>query len=268
MGWLRDWKRKRILKRHRIDDALWQRAKKHLPFLHGLLAHEERRLKELAVVFLAEKQLTPVHGLVLSEDDRVEIALQACLPVLELGLDWYDGWVGIVVHPSDFKVQRAETGEDGVVHEWDDELAGESWPGGPVVLSWEALDDAGSVAEGGVNIVIHEFAHKLDMRNGEPNGHPPLHAGMKAARWKDTLAGAYKDFCARVDAAERLPERRMQAAYDSLAMDPYAAQSPGEFFAVASEAFFETPELLAPAYPALYGELKLFYRQDPLARLG
>jgi Mlc titration factor MtfA (ptsG expression regulator) len=134
MGWLRDWKRRRILRRHRIDDALWQRARKHLPFLRGLSADEERRLKEFAVVFLAEKQLTPVQGLGLSDDDRVEIALQACLPVLELGLDWYDGWVGIVVHPSDFHVQRRETGDDGVVHEWDDQLAGESWPGGPVVL--------------------------------------------------------------------------------------------------------------------------------------
>jgi hypothetical protein len=96
VAWLRDWKRKRILARHRIDDALWRRAQRHLPFLHGLSAGEQRRLKELAVVFLAEKQLTPVRGLELSEDDRVEIALQACLPILELGLDWYDGWVGIV----------------------------------------------------------------------------------------------------------------------------------------------------------------------------
>ncbi len=138
MGWLRDWKRRRILGRHRIDDALWRRAKRHLPFLAGLSAGEERRLREFAVVFLAEKQLTPVHGLALSEDDRVEIALQACLPVLELGLDWYDGWVGIVVHPSDFRVKRAQTGDDGVVHEWDDELAGESMPGGPGGLSWGA----------------------------------------------------------------------------------------------------------------------------------
>ncbi|MBC7803668.1 MAG: zinc-dependent peptidase, partial [Candidatus Parcubacteria bacterium] len=109
MDWLRDWKRKRILERHRIDEALWRSAKRHLPFLAGLSAGQERRLRELAVLFLAEKQFTPVHGLVLSDDDRVEIALQACLPVLELGLDWYDGWVGIVVHPSEFKVRRAET---------------------------------------------------------------------------------------------------------------------------------------------------------------
>ena len=255
MGWLRDWKRKRILKRHRIDDALWQRAKKHLPFLHGLLAHEERRLKELAVVFLAEKQLTPVHGLVLSEDDRVEIALQACLPVLELGLDWYDGWVGIVVHPSDFKVQRAETGEDGVVHEWDDELAGESWPGGPVVLSWEALDDAGSVAEGGVNIVIHEFAHKLDMMAGEADGVPPLPSREAREHWTKVFDAEFDRFCADIEAGKEI------------FLDPYAAEHEAEFFAVASEAFFESPNALKREFPGLYELFREFYRQDPAARL-
>ena len=105
------------------------------------------------------------------------------------------------------------------------------------------------------------------MRNGEPNGFPPLHSGMKIAAWNAAFSAAYDDFCKRVDAADRLPERRMQAALDALPIDPYAAESPGEFFAVGSEAFFETPELLAPAYPAVYEQLRLFYRQDPLARL-
>jgi Mlc titration factor MtfA (ptsG expression regulator) len=120
----------------------------------------------------------------------------------------------------------------------------------------------------GYNVVIHEFAHKLDMRSGDPNGYPPLHKAMSASQWKKAFAGAYEDFCARVDKAEALPQRRMQAALDALPMDPYAAQSAGEFFAVGSEAFFETPELLAPAYPAMYEQLRLFYRQDPQARLA
>jgi Mlc titration factor MtfA (ptsG expression regulator) len=256
MGWLRDWKRKRILGRHRIDDALWRRAQKHLPFLRGLSADEERRLKECAVVFLAEKQLAPVRGLVLSEDDRIEIALQACLPVLELGLDWYDGWVGIVVHPSDFKVQRAETGDDGVVHEWDDELAGESWPGGPVVLSWEALDDAGSVAEGGVNIVIHEFAHKLDMMSGEADGVPPLPTREARERWIAVFDAEFDRFCKSVDAGRET------------FLDPYAAEHEAEFFAVASEAFFESPNALRDDYPRLYELFSGFYKQDPAARLA
>ena len=256
MGWLRDWKRKRILGRHRVDDALWQRARRHLPFLRGLLPDEERRLKELAVVFLAEKQFSPVHGLVLSDDDRIEIALQACLPILELGLDWYDGWVGIVVHPSDFKVQRAQTGEDGVVHEWDDELAGESWPGGPVVLSWEALDDSGSVAEGGANVVIHEFAHKLDMMAGEADGVPPLPSRAARERWIEVFDAEFDRFCKSVDAGKET------------FLDPYAAEHEAEFFAVASEAFFESPNALRREYARLYGLFKDFYRQDPATRLA
>jgi Mlc titration factor MtfA (ptsG expression regulator) len=255
MGWFRDWKRKRILGRHRIDDVLWMRAKEHLPFLKGLSAGEERRLKELAVLFLAEKQFTPVQGLALSDDDRVEIALQACLPVLELGPDWYDGWVGIVVHPSDFHVQRSEMGEDGVVHEWADELAGESWPGGPVVLSWEALDDSGSVAEGGANVVIHEFAHKLDMMTGEADGVPPLPSRAERERWIEVFDAEFDRFCRNVDAGQET------------FLDPYAAEHEAEFFAVASEAFFESPNALLREFPGLYGLFRNFYRQDPSQRL-
>ena len=255
MGRLRDWKRKRLLQRHRIDDALWRRAQMHLPFLRGLSADEERRLKELAIVFLAEKQLTPVHGLVLLEDDRVEIALQACLPVLELGLDCYDGWVGVVVHPSDFKVRRAETGEDGVVHEWDDELAGESWPGGPVVLSWEALDESGSVARGGVNVVIHEFAHKLDMLSGKADGVPPLPTREAREHWITVFDAEFDRFCKSVEAGQET------------FLDPYAAEHEAEFFAVASEAFFESPNALRQEYSRLYDLFAGFYRQDPSKRL-
>jgi Mlc titration factor MtfA (ptsG expression regulator) len=255
MGWLREWKRRRILARHRIDDALWKRALQHLPFLGGLPAGDERRLKELAVLFLAEKQFTPVRGLALSDEDRVEIALQACLPVLELGLQWYEGWVGIVVHPSDFRVQRSETGEDGVVHEWDDELAGESWPGGPVVLSWEALDDSGSVAEGGANVVLHEFAHMLDMQTGEADGVPPLPSRAARERWIEVFDAEFDRFCRQLDAGRET------------FLDPYAAEHEGEFFAVASEAFFESPNALKRDFPRLYQLFKDFYRQDPAQRL-
>ena len=256
MGWLRDWKRKRILGRHRIDDALWRRAMQHLPFLAGLSDAEEQRLRDFAVVFLAEKQLAPVGGLTLSDDDRVEIALQACLPILGLGLDWYDGWVGIVVHPSDFHVQRTETGEDGVVHEWDDELAGESWPGGPVVLSWEALDDSGSVAEGGANVVIHEFAHKLDMMSGEADGVPPLPSREARERWIEVFDAEFERFC------------RSVAAGAETFLDPYAAEHEAEFFAVASEAFFESPNALRKDFARLYDLLMDFYKQDPSKRLA
>jgi hypothetical protein len=255
MGWLTDLRRRRVLRKHRIDERLWRRAKRRLPFLAGLSEDEEHRLRALAVLFLAEKQFTPVRGLRLSDDDRVEIALQACLPILELGLDCYDGWVGIVVHPSDFHVRRAETDESGVVHEWDDELAGESWPGGPVVLSWEALEDSGTVAEGGANVVIHEFAHKLDMMDGEADGVPLLPTRAAREHWIKVFDGEFKRFCAEVEAGR------------GTFLDPYAAEHESEFFAVASEAFFESPNALGRLYPALYGLFRDFYRQDPARRL-
>ncbi len=255
MGWLRNLRRRRVLARHRIEERLWRRARAHLPFLAGLSADEERRLRGLAVVFLAEKQFTAVGGVALSDDDRVEIALQACLPVLELGLDWYDGWVGIVVHPSDFQVRRSETDAAGVVHEWEDALAGESWPGGPVVLSWEALDESGSVARGGANVVLHEFAHKLDMADGEADGVPPLAERAARSRWRAVLADALDHLRAEVDAGRET------------LLDPYAAEHEAEFFAVASEAFFEAPNALKARYPALYALLGGFYRQDPSLRL-
>ena len=255
MGWLREWKRKRVLKHHAIDDMLWQRSRKYLPFLKGLSPAQERRLREMAVIFLAEKEFTPVRGLQLSDQDRVEIALQACLPILELGLSWYDGWVGVVVHPSDFKVSRRQTDHDGVVHEWQDELAGESWPGGPVVLSWEALDDSGSVAKGGANVVLHEFAHKLDMADGEADGVPPLPSREARERWLKVFDAEFDRFCTQVEKGR-----------DTF-LDPYASEDEAEFFAVASEAFFESPNALRGEYPRLYELFKGFYRQDPAQRL-
>ena len=155
--------------------------------------------------------------------------------------------------------------EAGVLHHVEEPMSGESWERGPVILSWADAEEAGR--GDGYNVVVHEFAHKLDMLNGEPNGFPPLHADMSAKAWKAAFSEAYEDFRGSVDAAEAMPEHRVQQALDELPIDPYAAESPGEFFAVASEAFFETPELLAPAYPAVYEQLRLFYRQDPKARL-
>jgi MtfA peptidase len=184
-----------------------------------------------------------------SDAMRVSIAAQACLPILELGLDWYAGFSGIVVYPGDFRVRRTETDKDGVVHEWDDELAGEAMPGGPVVLSWDATAN-----DPAINVVIHEFAHKLDMLNGEADGLPPLHAGMDRAAWGVAFREAYEGFC---DAVERGKETWL---------DPYAAEHPSEFFAVISEAFFEDAAETRRRYPDVYDQLKLFYRQDPLSR--
>ena len=253
-----------------IDPALWRRATSSWLFMRGVTADESGKLRGICERFLHAKRFAGTHELEVTEEMRVAIAAQACILVLELGEEWYEGWSDIIVYPSQFAPEREYLDEDGVMHVTRDAMAGEAWLGGPVILSYEdvamAADEEARVA--GYNVVIHEFAHKLDMRSGDPNGFPPLHRDMSAARWKEAFAGAYEDFCARVDAAEALPERRVQGALDALPIDPYAAESAGEFFAVVSEAFFETPELLVPAYPAVYEQLRLFYRQDPHARLA
>jgi hypothetical protein len=252
-----------------IDTALWERATASWLFMRGLDASESSRLRALCEQFLAGKHLSGTHGLEISPLMRVEIAAQACILVLELGIEWYAGWSEVIVYPSQFAPEREVVDEAGVVHVTHEPMAGEAWLGGPVILSYEdvAMTADEEIRVAGYNVVIHEFAHKLDMRQGEPNGFPPLHEGMSAQAWKQAFSEAYDHFRKRVDAAERLPERRAEAALDALPIDPYAAESAGEFFAVGSEAFFETPELLAPAYPAVYEQLRLFYKQDPLKRL-
>jgi Mlc titration factor MtfA (ptsG expression regulator) len=268
---MRGWFRSRPAARSKpIEHALWEEATAGWLFMRGVPGEANQRLKSTAERFLATKHFSGTHGLEVDMRMQVEIAAQACILVLELGSEWYEGWSEVIVYPSQFAPEREVMDEDGVVHLTNDPMAGEAWLGGPVVLSYEDVALAGDEQHrvAGYNVVIHEFAHKLDMRQGDPNGFPPLHAGMDAGLWKAAFSSAYRDFCSRVDAADRLPEARAQAALDALPLDPYAAESAGEFFAVGSEAFFETPELLQPAYPAVYEQLRLFYRQDPLARLG
>jgi len=243
VGWFTNWRRQRVLARHRIDDALWTRATAGLAFLPGT-----EKLRELVLLFLAEKEFAGAHGLDVTDEMRISVAAQACLPILELGLDWYRGWRGIVVYPGDFRVRRTEVDDDGVVHEWDDELAGEAMPGGPVVLSWDAL-----ARDPEINVVIHEFAHKLDMLNGAADGVPPLHAGMDRAAWIKAFEDAYDGFCDAVDRGK------------DTWLDPYAAEHLSEFFAVMSEAFFREPREARRRYPDVYHQLRLFYRQDPAA---
>jgi Mlc titration factor MtfA (ptsG expression regulator) len=247
MGFLREWRRKRTLKGARLDQALWTQVAAKLSFLRGLSEQDTARLKELVVLFLAEKEMHGAHGLQLTAEVRLSIAVQACLPILNLGLDAYQGWVGVIVYPGEFRVQKEEVDEDGVVHTFDEELAGEAWPGGPVILSGE---DVG-MAERGYNVVIHEFAHKIHMDGGGDEDYPAARSGMEPAKWRKTLEQAYDSFCAQVDSGE------------PTFIDPYAAEHPAEFFAVMSEAFFTESAVLARDWPELYAQLALFYKQDP-----
>jgi MtfA peptidase len=249
-GLFKNWRRKRVLKNQGLDQALWRDVTRGLPFLHGLTAAEEQRLRDCAVLFLDEKQMHGARGFVLTDAVRVSIAVQACLPILNLGLDAYQGWVGIVIYPGEFKVRREHMDESGVVHEYDDELSGEAWPGGPVILSWQDVE----LGEAGYNVVIHEFAHKLHMIRGDMDDFPPPHAHMDREQWLAAWDAAYDAFCDQVD-----------RGIDTV-IDPYASEQPAEFFAVLSEAFFTLPQAVHSTYPELYRQLSLFYRQDPAAR--
>lgn len=253
MGWLTDWRRARILKQSPFGDALWCAGALHYPFISLLPPTEATRLRDWATLFLHEKAVHGAGGLDLRDEMRVAIAAQACMLILNLDLDWYRGWHEVIVYPDEFVAEYEYVDEDGVTHAVREPMSGESWLQGPVILSWA---DAAEGAQGsGYNVVIHEFAHKLDMLNGDANGFPPLHAGMDPQRWSRLFTAAFDDFCRRVDAGEHTE------------IDPYAAQHPSEFFAVLSEAFFDTPLVVLSCYPDVYRELVSFYRQDPARRL-
>lgn len=253
-SYIKNWRRQRILNQSDITPAQWQAAYARLPLLNRLSARERQDLRELTVLFLHEKSFSAAHGLVLTQDMVLVIALQACLPILHLGLDWYEGWSEIIVYPEGFSPERTVMDEYGVAHKTRHTLSGEAWQQGPIVLSWRDAEHAGVL--NGDNVVIHEFAHKLDMLNGAANGFPPLHPEMDAAQWVSAFSAAYGDFCNQVQAGH------------PTGINAYAATSPAEFFAVVSEAFFEMPEVVQATYPDVYENLQRFYRQDFLAGHG
>jgi len=243
-----DWRRRRTLARRAIPDALWLDTLARFPFLARRSLEDLQRLRELATLFLARKEFSGAGGLEVTDAMAVAIAAQACLPVLELGLPCYDGFVGIVVHPEAVVAPRTVTDEAGVVHEYVEELAGEAVDGGPLMLAWSDVDSAGDTAAWGYNVVVHEFVHVLDRhaaRAGlEPDG------GLE--RWSRRLAEAHARFAARIDAGEE----------DSF-LDPYGAESVQEFFPVAAEAFFVAPDELKELEPEVYELLAAFFRQRP-----
>ncbi len=251
-GLFQNWRRRRRLERARIPTDEWRATVANLPVLAGLTPAELERLRDLATLFLAEKALDPAGGLELTPEMGPLIAAQACLPILNLGLDCYRDWSAVILYPEGFLVHHEYTDPNGLVHSVHRPLIGEAWERGPVILSWADIVD--TLDQPGLNVVIHEMTHKLDMLTGAVNGLPPLHRNMTARNWSRAFTTAYDHLCRQVDRGR------------PTALDPYAADSPAEFFAVASEAFFETPAVIADAYPAVYIQLRAFYRQDPLAR--
>lgn len=234
-----------------VSESQWQAAEARLPFLSHLATPEQQRLRRLALDFIRSKSWQGVQGLVVSLEMQLEIALQACLLILHRPPGAYDGWVEIVIYPGDFVIPREEMDEHGIVHEYADTVLGEAWDGGPLLLSWQDVEHGDAIDDDGINVVIHEFAHKLDMATGDADGMPDLPDAAARRRWITAFEPAYIDFCARIDRGEET------------AIDPYAATAPAEFFAVLSEVFFEQPSLLHQEYPTVHAELCGFYGQTP-----
>ncbi len=246
----RRWRHFHLLRRERIADSIWAELTGGFPVIARYAGADGLKLRELTWRFLLKKDIRGAGGLEMTDPMRFLIAALSCVPILYLGLDWYAGWLSILVYPGTFLTHHQHRDEAGVIHDVVRPLSGESWLRGPVILSWENVANDAMVAPGR-NVVIHELAHKLDALNGVVNGMPPLHYGMNRAAWTAAFARAFDDLQGRLSEGRSLP------------IDGYAAEAPGEFFAVATEAFFVEPMTLHQAYPEVYRQLCRFYRQDP-----
>ena len=235
-----------------IPEALWQHTLRRYPFLSSRSAAELQQLRSLVGQFLQHKEFSGAHGLAVNDEMAVAIAAQACLPVLHLGLSWYDDFTGIVVHPGAMLARRERTDHAGVVHHYKEALLGEAMHGGPVTLSWQDVAAAGSLAEQGHNVVIHEFIHKIDMKDGAADGCPPLPSRAAHAAWQRAMQAAYDAFCEQVAMAERFG-----AAPPWL--DAYGATAPAEFFAVACEAYFVNRERFTRDFSVLTALFDRFF---------
>jgi MtfA peptidase len=243
---------RRILRRSPIPHHIWNGVTRRALVLSGLDAVQMAHLRELTTWFLDEKSITSPPDLVVTPAMKVAVAAQACLLILNLGVEYFDGWYEVILYPGAFRVQHAKTDSVGLVHNEVRALTGESWLRGPVILSWDEVERDTFHYHAGHNVVLHEFAHKLDGLKGGANGMPPLRPGMSRKRWAEVLGDAYAGLCLKV------------AGGESTDINPYAATNPAEFFAVMSEYFFTAPDILKRCYPGVYTQLTLFYLQGAL----
>ena len=261
------WRRQRLLRRYAFPDTAWHAVLAAYPFFCRLDHAERLRLREMVSLFCAEKEFAGAGGFEVTLTTQLAIAAQACLPVLNLDLSLYRGWHGVVVYAGEVVARRETVDDDGVVHVYDEVISGEAMPGGPMVLSWEDVTLAGSDAAPAYNVVIHEFAHKIDMLKGEATGVPPFlpvfHEGLDGRGFEAAMQKAYLAFAGEV---QRWEEQANGSDADAPVLDPYAAEHPAEFFAVLTEAFFTRPPDVADEFPELYRLLAAYYRQDPLAK--
>ncbi|HVZ94117.1 MAG TPA: M90 family metallopeptidase [Phycisphaerales bacterium] len=255
-GLLRRWRRERLLRKPFPKE--WEAIlRANVPYMARLNDWEQRRLRELVRVFMAEKYFEGLGGLTMTDEIRVTIAAQACMLLLHRpDDDVYPGLTSVLVYPTAYVAHGKQIGPGGLVTEGATMRAGESWNhhtswgssvAGPVVLAWDAVRRGATDINDGENVVFHEFAHQLDGQSGGMEGAPQLEHRSSYIAWARVLGGEF----------ERL--RRAAAWGEPTLLNKYGATSPAEFFAVATEAYFERPMELRALHPELFAQLRGFY---------
>ena len=229
-----------------VDPILWRGACAGLPWLRGLDASANATLAALAARFLRHKTITTLGGLELDARQRVQLAALCCLPLLRFGAEGLHGWSQLLVYPDAFRVDRSHVDAAGVMHEWEDELIGEAWDSGPLVLSWADIQAEIEDPHAGYCVVVHEMAHKIDVLDGALDGTPPLPRAWQR-EWARDFQQAYDALVRDVDAGRRTR------------IDAYAAEAPEEFFAVCTEYHFSDPALLRRTFPDVAAHLARLY---------
>ena len=245
------WRKKRASRP--FPDQWLAALERNVPLYARLPECDREELKRHILVFLAEKRFEGCGGLEMTDEIRLTIAAHACMLLLHRKTDYYPGLKSILVYPSAYVAPGARHFVGGIVLEGQDVRLGESWHHGSVVLSWDDVRRSAGDVQDGQNVVFHEFAHQLDSSGGRGDSTPVLQDHSSFIAWARTLRRDYERFRRAVQ--YRRPE----------VLDEYGATNPAEFFAVATECFFERPRDLRQVHPGLYEELRRFYQQDPAA---
>ncbi|MDY6785285.1 MAG: M90 family metallopeptidase [Cyanobacteriota bacterium] len=247
-------RRRRRLQRKPFPPYWIAVIQQNFPLYKHLPEDLARRLQGDIQVFLAEKNFIGCGGLEITDEIKLAIAAPACLLLLNERGNYFAQLKDILVYPSAF-IANSITPLGNTYLERQDWKSGESWQKGMVILSWEDIKRDAINWRDGRNVIFHEFAHQLDQENGAANGVPTLDRRSDYHRWAQVFERTYRHFCDRVRQGKKTP------------LNEYGATHPAEFFAVATETFFEKPKSLKATYGELYDELKWYYNLDPLAWL-